>query len=90
MTRRVVIFRRSDTAGVGAASHLPVPDDAGLRLAGKEATVLHTVCGLIGIGRLFDRDDATCAVCVASAGRRPGKKGKVLLRRQWEEARSGR
>jgi hypothetical protein len=85
----VVIFRRTDLPEIGPASHLPAEGETG-PLLGNAPTVLRTLCGSVGIGRWFDREDATCALCVALAGRRPGKKGKAYLRRLTEEASRGR
>lgn len=83
---RVVIFRRSDRPEVGPAAHLPASADAAWP-PGHPPTVARTLCGLVGIGRTFDRDDATCPLCVAMSGRHPGKRGKAWLRRQMETAR---
>jgi hypothetical protein len=83
----VVIFSASDRPEVGPWAHLPVPEDAAQRLG---PTVLRTVCGRTGIGRLFDREDTTCPLCWAVSGRHPGKRGKLALHRQYEEATRGR
>lgn len=79
-----VIFRSGDPV-----IHLPVPEH---RLPTRHTgpTVVRAVCGAVGIGPVKDRPDYTCALCMASQGRRPGKKGKQFLRRLTKEAGRGR
>lgn len=82
----VVIFRASDRAEVGAMVHLPageaLPNLGGPPLlAPDRPTVLRTLCGQVNVGRLFDREGATCAFCLALSGQHPGGNGKRYLTR---------
>jgi hypothetical protein len=77
----VVIARGSDRPEIGCMAHLPAATfDAWPTWAGP--TVLRTVCGLSVIGRTFDRDGPTCALCLAVSGQHPGGSGKRWLTRQ--------
>jgi hypothetical protein len=90
---RVIIFRASARPEVGCTAHLPagaaLPQlGPGLLLTPRqEQTVLRTVCGQVGIGRLFDRDGPSCALCLAMSGQHPGKRGKAWLLRNLGGAR---
>jgi hypothetical protein len=78
----VVIARASSTPEVGGQAHLP---DPGITALVSGPTVVRTVCGVSIIAQTFDRDGATCALCLAVSGQHPGGHGKRYLTR-WHRA----
>jgi hypothetical protein len=60
--------------------HNPI---VGERVITDHETVVRSVCGVFGIGRVKDRGrEDTCATCRAMRGIAPGKKGKAVLARE--------
>jgi hypothetical protein len=83
---RVVIFRASDRAEVGPHAHQPAPETE--VPPGGTATVLTTLCGQLGIGRVYERESGvTYGLCRAIAGEHPGRRGKQQLRKLLEVPR---
>lgn len=75
----MVIFRASERPEVGPFAHLPVPEHAHHLRGGP--TVLRTVCGQVGIGRVFEQPAVSCGLCLAATGEHPGRRSKAHLRR---------
>lgn len=80
-----VIFRASSQSDIGALAHIPV--DITVPMG---AVVVTTFCGRTGIGPVVERQESTCALCLAASGQHPGKSGAKRLRRQYRDRKKGR